>query len=274
MAASASVLQRLSFGSDEPWSSLLHAQAYYWTFQRAVENWSWTGTQREMVLRQFPELSDRSRLVLPMIDTEAFNPDGGEQVEPCFLFTTTTSTRSEVGAKGLDPLLRVLPELPEAAKLRLVLHNNVELPDDRQAWNGRVEILTRVPKAQMIPLYRRSLANCRISRADSSPVSLLESMACGVPVVVSPVIARNIPMIVDGENGFVVNPDDAPLIADRLRTLLCDGDLRRRMGSEARRAVLRCGLASNLQLITRYFKSDSYGTISDSRRNASELLRA
>ena len=61
----------------------------------------------------------------------------------------------------------------------------------------------------------------------------LEAMQWGVPVVSSPVGA--IPEVVrDGVNGFIVEPDDIPLLAERVLGLVRDPALRRRMGEAGR----------------------------------------
>jgi glycosyltransferase involved in cell wall biosynthesis len=41
-------------------------------------------------------------------------------------------------------------------------------------------------------------------------------------------------MVIDGENGFLIDPDDSDALADRLRRLVDDPGLRRRLGEAAR----------------------------------------
>lgn len=65
------------------------------------------------------------------------------------------------------------------------------------------------------------------------PVSLLEAMAAGVPVVASAV--GGIPeVIVDGVTGLLIAPGDNPSLARHLRTLLTDRARAVRIGSAAR----------------------------------------
>jgi glycosyltransferase involved in cell wall biosynthesis len=70
------------------------------------------------------------------------------------------------------------------------------------------------------------------SRCEGTPCVILEAMAAGLPIVASGV--GGIPALVrDGENGFQVPAGDAAALEARLRELLSDGDLRRRMGARS-----------------------------------------
>ena len=72
-------------------------------------------------------------------------------------------------------------------------------------------------------------------------MSILESMTCELPQIVSPTVARQIPILEDGVTGFVVDPDDVDGLAWALRRILGDRDLRDRMGRECRRRA--CSLS-------------------------------
>ena len=69
------------------------------------------------------------------------------------------------------------------------------------------------------------------------PVSLLEAMAYGVPVISTRV--GGIPELVrDGIDGFLIEPGDRAALEDRLRRLAEDARLRRTMGDAARARIL------------------------------------
>lgn len=65
-------------------------------------------------------------------------------------------------------------------------------------------------------------------------VALLEALGCGVPAVVADTGATR-DFVEDGVNGFVVSPEDTSATAAALGRLLIDGELRARLGREARR---------------------------------------
>jgi glycosyltransferase involved in cell wall biosynthesis len=71
------------------------------------------------------------------------------------------------------------------------------------------------------------------SRSEGLPMSVLEAMAAGLPVVASAVggVAE---AVVDGETGLLVPPGDAKALADSIGRVLADPQLRRAMGSAGR----------------------------------------
>jgi glycosyltransferase involved in cell wall biosynthesis len=74
------------------------------------------------------------------------------------------------------------------------------------------------------------------SREDNLPNTVLESLACGVPVVGFDV--GGIPdMVRPGETGVLVPPFDTEAMAEGLRELLADADRRREMGARCRQVA-------------------------------------
>jgi glycosyltransferase involved in cell wall biosynthesis len=71
------------------------------------------------------------------------------------------------------------------------------------------------------------------SRREGTPNVLLESMACGVPVIATDV-ADNAYIVPDGRVGFLVPCDDDGALAERISSLLDRPEMRRAMGLAAR----------------------------------------
>jgi glycosyltransferase involved in cell wall biosynthesis len=93
-------------------------------------------------------------------------------------------------------------------------------------WRRDVDAILAAADALVLP----SLAN------ECLPYAILEAMAHGLPVIGTDV--AGIPEeIADGETGFVVAPGDAAALAERLRRLAADPELRRAMGEAGRRRV-------------------------------------
>jgi glycosyltransferase involved in cell wall biosynthesis len=75
------------------------------------------------------------------------------------------------------------------------------------------------------------------SASEGTPVTIIEALAAGRPVVATGV--GGVPDVVDeGETGFLVDPGDTAALAERLATLAGDPALGTRMGEEGRARVL------------------------------------
>jgi len=78
------------------------------------------------------------------------------------------------------------------------------------------------------------------SHNEASPVSILESLACGVPVI-STRVGSVAESVREGETGFLVAPGDRVAMTQRLRQLLADQPLRQRLGAAGRKLVQQTG---------------------------------
>ena len=76
------------------------------------------------------------------------------------------------------------------------------------------------------------------SYAEGVPVSLMEALGSGVPVVATQVGGVS-ELVEDDVNGFIIRPGDTEQLADRLHRLLADPELRRRFGQAGKAKVAR-----------------------------------
>jgi glycosyltransferase involved in cell wall biosynthesis len=87
------------------------------------------------------------------------------------------------------------------------------------------------------PLYAAFDALVLPSGNEGTPVSVIEALAAGTPVVATRV--GGVPDVVrDGEDGYLVEPGDSELFAKRLAELARDPALRERLGAAGRARVL------------------------------------
>jgi len=73
-----------------------------------------------------------------------------------------------------------------------------------------------------------------ISRWEGFPLTVIEGMRAGLPTIGSDVGGVR-EAVEDGQNGFLVPREDPEELSRKVRILLTDAQLRRRMGQEGRR---------------------------------------
>lgn len=136
--------------------------------------------------------------------------------------------------RGESPILHAVGDGPERAGIEsLVAASGL---DDRVILHGSK------PHDVVLDLMSRCdcLALPSLTAADGDqegiPVTLMEAMACGLPVVSTH--HSGIPELVkDGETGLLVPERDAGALAGALERLMAEEPLRRRLAAEARRFV-------------------------------------
>ena len=151
--------------------------------------------------------------------------------------------------KGLDCLINacaVLRQRGQAFACEIVGYGEeqgrLQARIEALGLQAQVRLVGKLAREQVIARYARAAVYVQPSRIaadgdrDGIPNVLLEAMAMGLPVVASRV--SGIPELVgDGFNGLLVEPDDAPALADAITRLLKQPALCADLGCQARRTV-------------------------------------
>lgn len=88
-----------------------------------------------------------------------------------------------------------------------------------------VRLAGALPQNRVFELLAESTVKVLSSRSEAMGVALMEAMAIGVPVI-GPRVNGVGELVEDGKEGFLVPPGDVACLADRLKRLLLDKELR------------------------------------------------
>lgn len=141
--------------------------------------------------------------------------------------------------KEHDTLFRVLKVLP---------HVNLELVGDGprraelESLASSLGIADRVHFLGNVTQVEQVLERVQIfvltSNYEAFPLSILEAMRAGLPVVASDVGGVS-EAVIDGETGYLVQKGNTKMLYERLLTLINDSTLRASMGNAGRRRYLK-----------------------------------
>ena len=107
--------------------------------------------------------------------------------------------------------------------------------------HDRVRFVGAIPHGEMADYYRLADVTVSIPSSDGTPMSVLESMACGTPVVVSRIPNYDSHYIEENKTVLMVGPKDPAALATALTKLLQDRSLAQSLASEAEQRVRLSG---------------------------------
>jgi len=134
----------------------------------------------------------------------------------------------------LEAVLRMVGKFPD---VRIILCGNGPLNDKYNKYikdhllGKYFYFAGNVPNDKLSEYYNAADVYVSSSLSDGTSLSLLEAMACGLPVVVTDVPAI-LEWIKDGENGFVVPREDSKVLSGRLLQLLQDETKQKEFGNK------------------------------------------
>lgn len=133
--------------------------------------------------------------------------------------------------KGLYPLLEAYSRMKTHVPLVLV---GTEWPDSPSSFPEGVKVFRNVPHPDVLVGWQRCLFGVVPSVSPETFGNvILEAMEAGKPVVASRI--GGIPDVVnDGETGLLVPPNDPDALANAMKSLVEDAELRHRLGTNAR----------------------------------------
>jgi glycosyltransferase involved in cell wall biosynthesis len=164
------------------------------------------------------------------------------------------------GVFDLPPAMRIL--LEQGCHANLLIGgsgelNRLTLEIARLGIAENVEVVGWVDASQRDAILQSVDAFVLPSYAEGMPMALLEAMACGLPVISTPV--GGIPeLVAEGVSGILVEPGNTAAIAQAMKTLIDDPSLRQSMGMSGRRQVEEVySFETHLNELGRIYKSVS-----------------
>ncbi len=235
-----------------PWSVSAHAKDIWttpeWEKREKLADCRWLVTCTRLNAEHLAALSpkpDRVELVYHGLDLERFPPpvvdrstrDGSDENDPVRLL----SVGRAVEKKGYDVLVEALHRLPDDLHWRLVhIGGGPLLPElEEKAANGGLQshITWMGPQPQEKVLHEYGAAEVFVLASriasdgdrDGLPNVLMEAQSQGLACLSTRISA--IPeLIVDGETGLLIPPDDPGALASALERLIRSPALRSRLG--------------------------------------------
>ena len=199
------------------------------------------------ILKYFPEHESKIRVVPCGVDLNEFKPcEDQQKIEACrkkykidgdyFLYLGTLEPRKNLTnlILGYEKFIRSLPADTKAPKLVLAggrgwLFDSIFALVKEKHLENDVLFTEYIDSEDRTPLMCGSLAFTFPSIYEGFGMPPLEAMACGVPVLTSD--AASLPEVT-GDSAVIVKADSTDSIADGLKKLFEDGELRERLKVE------------------------------------------
>ncbi len=234
---------------------VLHA----WGHDVTAERTGWRGRARDRQLRGLFRAADAatatSRFLADVvarrfgvdaevisfgIDIDRFRPaDGQRRPGPVRIGFVKWGLSLKYGP---DLLVEALGLLPAGIDYEVTIAGDGDLRPALEArlealnLAGRVWFVGRLPNSEVASLMSELDIFAMPSRREEWGVAAAEASACGLPVVATTV--GGIPeIVVDGETGLLVPPEDPAALARALERLIADPGLRSRLGTAGRRRI-------------------------------------
>jgi glycosyltransferase involved in cell wall biosynthesis len=181
-------------------------------------------------------------LIYNGVDTDFFQPDFSKRNKksPVILCASRLTQRKglQYAIEGFSLMSKKYPNVTLCiaggdGDAKESLHGQVKnlRLEDRVCFSGEYT------HADLLKLQQSSDIFLFPSLNEGMSNSMLEAMASGLPVIMTPTGGAK-ELIRDGENGFLVKFRDSEDIAEKLAILLEDGDLRQKMSEKSREKAL------------------------------------
>jgi glycosyltransferase involved in cell wall biosynthesis len=215
---------------------------YERTFGRRVLNASHRviAVSQSVATHISPLMKDPARLrVIPNgVDLERFTPNREPNNQGAATVVFVGRLIFNKGPQALlDAVPQVLSRFPQT-RFQFVGDGPMRADLERKAAQRKLadQVEFMGQREDVAGLLGKASVFCRPSLSEGLPLTALEAMACGLPVVATRA-GGTAEVVEDGITGYIVAPNHPAEVADRLCRLLTDDSLRAEMGRRGRKAA-------------------------------------
>jgi glycosyltransferase involved in cell wall biosynthesis len=190
-------------------------------------------TLREMIIREFPEMSVPIRIIMRGVDADRTEKHAGQDHTPGLI----ASVGRLDADKGHQYLIRALATVRTTTPhARLDIYGMGPYEEELVSLarslgvSDSVRFIGHVAQDVMFAGLARAQVFALATLVDNLPNSVKEACALGLPVVTTPTNGID-ELVIDGKTGFIVEADDVADWAAKLEYLLGDDASARRMGA-------------------------------------------
>lgn len=183
--------------------------------------------------------------------------------------------------KGIDVLFKAVRGLEDTAVVLAGGENIADFIDsENNAWNssedidredvyrekyGHCRAIGFKSFSELIPYYQAADVFVLPTREDIWGLVVNEAMAMGTPVITTTKCVAGCELIKDGENGFLIEPDDTEALRDRIGVVLGNEDMRMRFAKQGYEHVRRYTIENMARVHSKIF--EKYGRGGKTDRN-------
>lgn len=188
--------------------------------------------------RELREITDSPNItvITNAIDTSVFDGGGSSANDGAVKLLFVGAIGKLKGERDLIRALAILRKSKPNIKVSILGYGAESLQDycDELGVSEFIEFLGAVSMQDRIGFFHDADIFILPTFAEAMPMSVIEAMAAGLPVVTTPV--GGIPeLIEDGETGLLFPPGDVETLAEKIEFLLNDKDARINIGEKARK---------------------------------------
>jgi glycosyltransferase involved in cell wall biosynthesis len=195
------------------------------TLNGAARLFPWSNWARGSLIADYGVDPQKIEVIPPGVDLTRWIPGARQETGPLRILFVG----GDLYRKGGDVLLRAFRTLSAGtAELILVTKSQVQPEQGVRIYN---DLQPNSPV--LMNLFRTSDVFVLPTAAEAFGIAAIEASAVGLAAIVTAVGGLT-DIVVDGENGFLIQPDDIKTLSHRLCMLAADPGLRERMGRAAR----------------------------------------